>query len=78
MSRRRNRSKQSTITRAFVPITLSDERYMQLQIPVIPGATGYTIYGIAPIPVQLEADGKCVRVAPTADGYNLYEVNTNG
>lgn len=37
-------------------------------------ATDYSIYGIAPIPVRIGAD-ESVRIEPTPDGYNVYEVS---
>lgn len=50
------------------------ENHMNLVLPAIPNATGYIIYGIAPIPVRVRA-GENVRVEPTSDGYNLWEVS---
>lgn len=46
---------------------------LNLSLPTVAGCTGYTIYGIAPIPVRVGL-GERVRVEPTSDGYNLYEV----
>jgi len=44
-----------------------------LTLPTISGA-GYRVYGIAPIPVRLQAS-QSARIEPTKDGYNLYEVD---
>lgn len=46
---------------------------LNLTLPTVAGCTGYTIYGIAPIPVRVGL-GERVRVEPTSDGYNLYGV----
>jgi hypothetical protein len=51
-----------------------DRDFMAFSLPVIPGATGYTVYGIAPIPVRLDADNMPTRIEATSDGYNVYGV----
>lgn len=50
-----------------------NNNYVRLVLPTIAGATGYKVYGIAPIPVRLKPD-ESVIVEPTATGYNLYGV----
>jgi hypothetical protein len=55
------------------PMEPRDVDHFTLTLPAIPDATGYTIHGIAPLPVRVRA-GENVRVEPTGDGYNLWEV----
>ena len=47
--------------------------YFTMTLPVVEGCTDYTIEGIAPIPVRVGLHER-VRIEPTTDGYNIYEV----
>jgi len=51
-----------------------DNDWMTFSVTATPGATRYTIYGIAPIPVRLETDNMPSRIEATHNGYNLHGV----
>lgn len=53
--------------------TLLQSPYLTITLPTLPGCTGYTIYGIAPIPVRID-QGEQVRIEPTTAGYNVWEI----